>query len=68
VVQLGVFSNKENVRELRKKLVSAGIRTYVEAVGDKTRVRAGPYPTHAAAEVARKRIAKSGVVGVVKAR
>ncbi len=67
VVQLGVFSNRENARDLRKKLESAGIKTYVEGMGGKTRVRAGPYPSRAAAEVVRKRIAKSGVVGVVKA-
>lgn len=66
IVQIGVFSNAENVRDLRKKLASAGIHAYVEAVGDKTRVRAGPYPSRSAAEIARKRIAKSGLSGVVE--
>lgn len=68
VVQIGVFSNEANVRDIRRKLVSAGIRTYVEAAGDKTRVRAGPYPSRSAAEIARKSIARSGVDGVVEAR
>jgi DedD protein len=72
VVQLGVFSNAANVKELRAKLSSAGIRTYVESVkaagGEKTRVRAGPYATKSDAEHARKRIAKSGINGVVEPR
>lgn len=72
VVQLGVFSNAANVRDLRAKLSSAGIQTYVESVrtagGEKTRVRAGPYATKTDAEHARKRIAKSGMDGVVEPR
>jgi DedD protein len=72
VVQLGVFSSPKNVRELRTKLASAGIKTYVESIktagGEKTRVRAGPYASKHDADKARKRIAKSGVNGVVEPR
>ncbi len=72
VVQLGVFSSARNVKELRAKLASNGIKTYVESIktagGDKTRVRAGPYATQHDAETAKKRIAKSGVNGVVEPR
>lgn len=72
VVQLGVFSSSRNVKELRAKLASSGIKTYVESIktagGVKTRVRAGPYATKHDAEKAKKRIAKSGVNGVVEPR
>ncbi|MBY0580032.1 MAG: SPOR domain-containing protein [Burkholderiales bacterium] len=70
VVQLGVFSNASNVRDLRSKLSAAGIETYIEsnAAGAQTRVRAGPYPSRAAAENARRKILKSGLDGVVENR
>ncbi len=68
VVQIGVFSNAANIRDIRKKLASMGIDTYVEAAGDKMRVRAGPYSSRNEAEMARKKIAKSGLDGVVEAK
>ena len=68
VVQIGVFSNASNIRDIRKKLASIGIKTYVEAAGEKTRVRAGPYSSRNEAEIARKKIVKSGLDGVVETR
>ena len=51
VVQLGAFSNAENVRQLRDKLLAAGIHTYTEALpSGATRVRAGPFKTREQAD------------------
>lgn len=53
VVQLGAFSNAANARALLDRLKQARIPGYVETLrtpgGTKTRVRAGPYATEAAA-------------------
>ena len=68
VIQLGVFSNAANVKDLRAKLSASGIKTYVESVGSKTRVRAGPYASRAAADAAHRKIAKLGLDGVVEAK
>lgn len=72
VVQLGVFSNAANVRDLRARLFAAGIRTYTESMktasGEQTRVRAGPYSSRASADNARKKIVKAGLDGVVESR
>src|SRR5262249_47778900 len=49
VIQLGAFSDPANARHLLEKLQAQNIPAYAEAVktaqGEKTRVRAGPYPT-----------------------
>lgn len=68
VIQLGVFSNAANAKDLRAKLSASGTKTYVESVGGKTRVRAGPYASRAAADAARRKIAKLGLDGVVEAK
>ena len=68
VIQLGVFSNAANAKDLRAKLSASGTKTYVESVGSKTRVRAGPYASRAAADAAHKKIAKLGLDGVVEAK
>ena len=68
VIQLGVFSNAANAKDLRAKLSASGIKTSVESVGGKMRVYAGPYAGRAAADAAHKKIAKLGLDGVVKAK
>lgn len=68
VVQLGVFSNAANVKDLRAKLTDSGIKTSVESAGGKMRVYAGPYASRAAADAAHRKIAKLGLDGVVKAK
>jgi DedD protein len=66
VVQLGAFSNTDNVRQLRDKLQAGGIRTYTEAVsGGATRVRAGPFKTREQADSTQARIALLGVQSTV---
>ncbi len=50
-VQLGVFSNASNVRQLRKRLQGLGIATYVETLpSGAIRVRSGPYGSRAEAD------------------
>jgi DedD protein len=60
VVQLGAFSDPDNARALLGRLRDAQIPAYTEVVktpaGTKTRVRAGPYSTEAAAEKGRDRV------------
>lgn len=66
VVQLGAFSNTDNVRQLRDKLQAGGIHTYTEALPDgATRVRAGPFKTREQAESTQARIALLGVQSTV---
>jgi DedD protein len=60
VIQVGAFSDPANARHLVEKLKAEKVPAYTEAVkttqGEKTRVRAGPYPTLAAAETGRTRL------------
>lgn len=72
VVQLGAFSNPVNVKQLQEKLSANGIKSYTEVLktgkGDKTRVRAGPFPTREAADKANERLRKMGLNGIVAPR
>ncbi|HUW28357.1 MAG TPA: SPOR domain-containing protein [Sulfuriferula sp.] len=62
VVQLGAFSNAENVRQLRDKLLAGGIHTYTETLpSGATRVRAGPFKTREQADRTQASIALLGV-------
>jgi len=61
-LQVGAFSDADKVREVRRKLEQAGLKTYTQVVdkdGKKTtRVRVGPYDTRAEADKAAARIRK----------
>jgi DedD protein len=65
VVPLGSYGSAENVSQLRARLAKEGIQSYTEPVktpsGDRTRVRAGPYPSREAAEEARDRVKAMGI-------
>lgn len=54
VIQLGAFSDARNARHLLEKVKAEKIPAYVDTIktprGERTRVRAGPYPNLAAAE------------------
>jgi curved DNA-binding protein CbpA len=69
VVQLGSYSNPDNVTLLLNKLRQVGVPTFLEREGTgaalRARVRAGPFPTQAAAEQARSRIKNIGIDGPV---
>lgn len=62
VVSLGAYREAANVTSLRAKLKAEGYASYVEPLGDKIRVRAGPFPNKAAADKAAARISK--ILGV----
>ncbi len=65
VVQIGAFANADSAHRLQTKLRKEGIKVYTENVGDKTRVRAGPYPTRAAADQVRHKLEMQGLKPVV---
>ena len=62
LVSLGAYREAGNVAILRAKLKAEGYSSYTETVGDKVRVRAGPFPNKAAADKAAVRIQK--ILGV----
>lgn len=68
-VQVGAFATEEKVKEARDKLSGAGIKTFTETLqtkdGERTRVRAGPYPGKDAADAARDKIKALGFAGAV---
>lgn len=68
-VQLGAYQEPGRVKLLVGKLKELGIPTYTEKVdtpgGQRTRVRAGPFPSQEAAEKARVRVKIVGVDGPV---
>lgn len=67
-VQLGVYREAENVRSVQTRLKAAGFTAVTEKVGDRTRVRVGPYATRAAADAAVAKLKKAGLSAVVAAR
>lgn len=68
-VQIGVFSDPANVKQLQQKLLSQGYKSYTEKVdtakGEKIRLRAGPFGTRDTAESALAKIKDSGLSGMV---
>ncbi|MCX7898022.1 MAG: SPOR domain-containing protein [Rhodocyclaceae bacterium] len=68
-VQLGAYQNAASVANLVAKLRELGLPSYTEKVmtpkGERTRVRAGPFPDRETAEKARLKIKTLGVDGVV---
>lgn len=72
VILIGAFANTGNVKVLQSKLGEMGIKVYTEPFdtpeGKKTRVRAGPFPNHEAAEKAAEKMKRIGVNGVIAAK
>ncbi|MFM8864759.1 MAG: SPOR domain-containing protein [Limnohabitans sp.] len=61
VVQVGAFTDAEKVREVRRKLEQAGLKTYTQVIDGKdgkrtTRVRVGPFDSRTEADNAAARI------------
>jgi DedD protein len=60
VVQVGAFADASKVREVRRKVEAAGLKTYTQVVstseGDRTRVRVGPFTDRADADKAAEKI------------
>jgi DedD protein len=65
VVQVGAFTNPDSVVA---KLAAAKVPYYTEAVGNLTRVRAGPFPSKEAAEKAYERLKGLGLPGTVMSK
>ncbi len=68
-VQIGVFSDPANVKQLQQKLSALGFKSYTEKIatskGEKIRLRAGPYSKRADAEEALGKIKSGGLSGMV---
>lgn len=62
-VQLGVFSDMENAKQLQAKLAEHGIPSHTE-----TRVQVGPFKTRAEAEQARAKLKALGISAVIAAQ
>jgi DedD protein len=62
-IQVGAFSDADKVRDVRRKLEQAGLKTYTQTVEGKdgkrtTRIRLGPYDSRAEADKAAARVRK----------
>jgi DedD protein len=61
IVQIGAFANADTAHSWQKNLNSQGFKAYTEKVGNKTRVRIGPYSTREAANNARHKLETKGL-------
>jgi DedD protein len=61
VVQVGAFANADTAHLWQKKLSEQNIKVYTEKVGNKIRVRAGPYATRDAADNVYKKLEAQGL-------
>lgn len=64
-VQLGVFRDEANAREVLNRAGAAGVKAAGQKTEDKTRVRAGPFADRAAADAAVSKLKKAGLNGIV---
>jgi DedD protein len=68
-VQIGVFSDAGNVKQMQDKLTAAGFKSYTEKLGmpggTKIRLRVGSYSTRAEAEKALEKLKVTGSTGMV---
>lgn len=65
IILIGAFNNEANVKHLRKKLDEIGVKSFTEPLGDKTRVRAGPFPSKESAEKALQRMKTIQIAGQI---
>ncbi|MEC5396788.1 SPOR domain-containing protein [Uliginosibacterium sp. H1] len=64
-VQLGVYRELDNVRSVQAKAKGVGYSAGTEKVGDRTRVRVGPFKNRAAADAAVAKLKQAGLAAVV---
>lgn len=68
-VQIGVFSDEANVKQLQDKLKQAGFSSHTEKIstakGEKIRLRTGSYTSRQAADSALDKIKQAGLSGLV---
>ena len=71
-VQVVALADAEKVKQVQEQMAAAGLKSYTEVVktakGDVTRVRAGPYPSRAAAEKAHDQLKTLGLSGNIVAK
>lgn len=68
VILIGAFGNEGNVKVLRKKMDEVGVKSFTEPLGEKTRVRAGPFPSRDAAEKALQKMKSIGISGQIASK
>ena len=61
VAQVGAYANADTAKQEADKLKKLGFKVYTEKIGDKTRVRVGPYAEREKAEKARQLLEKHGL-------
>lgn len=66
-VQLGAYRDTANVKSLQTRLKKAGFSSTTESLGDRTRVRIGPFDSRAAADKALAKLKAAGMSGAVTA-
>ena len=68
-IQVGVFADADNVKQVRAKLKAQGLSSWTEEasgnLAGKTRVKAGPFPNKEAADKALAKITKAGLNGMI---
>ena len=68
-IQIGVYSDGANIKQLQARLKEAGYVSYSEKIttdkGEKTRLRAGNYPSRQEASAALVKLQKAGFSGIV---
>jgi DedD protein len=71
-VQVVALADVEKAKQVQEQLAAAGLKSYTEIVktakGEVTRVRAGPYPSRAAAEKAHDQLKTLGLSGNIVAK
>jgi DedD protein len=65
VAQVGAYSNQNTAKQELKKLRQWGFTAYTEQIGDKMRVRVGPYPDRDKAEKVGHQLEKHGYHPVI---
>jgi DedD protein len=65
VAQVGAYSKAESAQKILANLKKWSFKAYIEKVGDKVRVRVGPYPEREKAEKVRQLLEKHGLHPVI---
>ncbi len=71
-VQVVALADADKAKRVQEQMAAAGLKSYTEVVqtakGEVTRVRAGPYPSRAAAEKAHDQLKTLGLSGNIVAK
>lgn len=66
-VQIGVFSDAAKVKQLQAKLKAQGVTTYTEKLGNKIRLRSGPFDSRPEAEKVQAKLKTMNMATIVVA-